>query len=67
MLSINSAFEELRVHVPTFPFEKRYIKILIQKKGSKLRSFIFQIIKNRHFETGNCVHCTVERSAGFRL
>ena len=23
MLSINSAFEELRVHVPTFPFEKR--------------------------------------------
>lgn len=24
MLSINSAFEELRVHVPTFPFEKRY-------------------------------------------
>jgi hypothetical protein len=25
MLSINSAFEELRVHVPTFPFEKRYL------------------------------------------
>ena len=23
MLSINSGFEELRVHVPTFPFEKR--------------------------------------------
>lgn len=27
MLSINSAFEELRVHVPTFPFEKRLSKI----------------------------------------
>ena len=25
MLSINSAFEELRMHVPTFPFEKRYV------------------------------------------
>lgn len=24
MLSINSAFEELRLHVPTFPFEKRF-------------------------------------------
>lgn len=27
MLSINSAFEELRLHVPTFPFEKRLSKI----------------------------------------
>ena len=27
MLSINSAFEELRNHVPTFPFEKRLSKI----------------------------------------
>lgn len=27
MLSINGAFEELRLHVPTFPFEKRLSKI----------------------------------------
>uniref|UniRef100_A0A3B4A6H9 BHLH domain-containing protein n=1 Tax=Periophthalmus magnuspinnatus TaxID=409849 RepID=A0A3B4A6H9_9GOBI len=27
MLSINSAFEELRGHVPTFPYEKRLSKI----------------------------------------
>ncbi|CAD5122472.1 DgyrCDS10895 [Dimorphilus gyrociliatus] len=27
MMSINSAFEELRVHVPTFPYEKRLSKI----------------------------------------
>ncbi|XP_071530771.1 uncharacterized protein Fer2 isoform X2 [Panulirus ornatus] len=27
MLSINSAFEELRTHVPTFPYEKRLSKI----------------------------------------
>ncbi|XP_074596817.1 uncharacterized protein LOC141851909 isoform X2 [Brevipalpus obovatus] len=27
MLSINSGFEELRVHVPTFPYEKRLSKI----------------------------------------
>ncbi|XP_066586243.1 uncharacterized protein Fer2 isoform X2 [Prorops nasuta] len=27
MLSINSAFDELRVHVPTFPYEKRLSKI----------------------------------------
>ncbi|KAG9510803.1 Helix-loop-helix protein 13 [Fragariocoptes setiger] len=27
MLSINSAFEQLRMHVPTFPFEKRLSKI----------------------------------------
>lgn len=27
MVSINSAFEELRCHVPTFPFEKRLSKI----------------------------------------
>ena len=25
--SINSAFEELRLHVPTFPYEKRLSKI----------------------------------------
>jgi hypothetical protein len=25
--SINSAFDELRVHVPTFPYEKRLSKI----------------------------------------
>ena len=27
MLSINSAFEQLRGHVPTFPYEKRLSKI----------------------------------------
>ncbi|KAA0185533.1 hypothetical protein HAZT_HAZT003724 [Hyalella azteca] len=27
MLSINSAFDELRTHVPTFPYEKRLSKI----------------------------------------
>lgn len=27
MMSINSGFEELRVHVPTFPYEKRLSKI----------------------------------------
>ena len=27
MLSINSAFDELRLHVPTFPYEKRLSKI----------------------------------------
>uniref|UniRef100_A0A3Q3W5I9 BHLH domain-containing protein n=1 Tax=Mola mola TaxID=94237 RepID=A0A3Q3W5I9_MOLML len=27
MLSINSAFEELRCHVPTFPYERRLSKI----------------------------------------
>ncbi|XP_005094874.1 helix-loop-helix protein 13-like [Aplysia californica] len=27
MMSINGAFEELRLHVPTFPFEKRLSKI----------------------------------------
>ncbi|NXJ08243.1 FER3L protein, partial [Odontophorus gujanensis] len=27
MLSINSAFDQLRCHVPTFPYEKRLSKI----------------------------------------
>ena len=27
MLSINSAFEELRLHIPTFPYERRLSKI----------------------------------------
>jgi len=27
MMSINSAFDELRYHVPTFPYEKRLSKI----------------------------------------
>ena len=27
MMSINTAFEELRLHVPTFPYEKRLSKI----------------------------------------
>ncbi|OQV25022.1 putative Helix-loop-helix protein 13 [Hypsibius exemplaris] len=33
MLSINSAFEELKVHVPTFPYEKRLSKIDALKLG----------------------------------
>ena len=27
MMSINSAFEELRLHIPTFPYERRLSKI----------------------------------------
>uniref|UniRef100_A0A3Q2DTK5 Si:dkey-34f9.3 n=1 Tax=Cyprinodon variegatus TaxID=28743 RepID=A0A3Q2DTK5_CYPVA len=60
MLSINSAFEELRCHVPTFPYEKRlskidtlrlaiaYIALLreILLSGSDPKSYVDECMKN---------------------
>uniref|UniRef100_A0A3Q2NZS1 Si:dkey-34f9.3 n=1 Tax=Fundulus heteroclitus TaxID=8078 RepID=A0A3Q2NZS1_FUNHE len=60
MLSINSAFEELRCHVPTFPYEKRlskidtlrlaiaYIALLreILMSGSDPKSYVDECMKN---------------------
>ncbi|XP_009813664.2 helix-loop-helix protein 13-like [Gavia stellata] len=60
MLNINSAFEELRCHVPTFPYEKRlskidtlrlaiaYIALLgeILLSGCDPKSYVEQCLKN---------------------
>lgn len=62
MLSINSAFEELRGHVPTFPYEKRlskidtlrlsiaYIALLsdILKSGSDPKIYVQECMKNEY-------------------
>ncbi|KAJ8351662.1 hypothetical protein SKAU_G00231380 [Synaphobranchus kaupii] len=48
MLSINSAFEELRCHVPTFPYEKRLSKI------DTLRLAIAYIALLREILTSGC-------------
>ncbi|PKU30780.1 helix-loop-helix protein 13-like [Limosa lapponica baueri] len=60
MLNINSAFDELRCHVPTFPYEKRlskidtlrlaiaYIALLgeILLSGCDPKSYVEQCLKN---------------------
>lgn len=60
MLNINSAFDELRCHVPTFPYEKRlskidtlrlaiaYIALLseIVLSGCEPKSYVEQCLKN---------------------
>ncbi|KAK9410954.1 PTF1A: Pancreas associated transcription factor 1a [Crotalus adamanteus] len=62
MLNINSAFEELRGHVPTFPYEKRlskidtlrlaiaYIALLsdILKSGSDPKIYVQEYMKNEY-------------------
>ncbi|KAJ3655303.1 hypothetical protein Zmor_014438 [Zophobas morio] len=56
MLSINSAFDELRMHVPTFPYEKRLSKI------DTLRLAIAYIALLREVLTADCDPLTyVER------
>ena len=55
--SINSAFDELRVHVPTFPYEKRLSKI------DTLRLAIAYIALLRELLTADCDPLTyVERT-----
>ncbi|XP_052122238.1 helix-loop-helix protein 13 isoform X1 [Frankliniella occidentalis] len=56
-ISINSAFDELRVHVPTFPYEKRLSKI------DTLRLAIAYIALLRELLTADCDPLTyVERT-----
>uniref|UniRef100_A0A3B3XBJ9 BHLH domain-containing protein n=1 Tax=Poecilia mexicana TaxID=48701 RepID=A0A3B3XBJ9_9TELE len=67
MLSINSAFEELRCHVPTFPYEKRlskidtlrlaiaYIALLreILMSGSDPKSYVDECMKSGYKNQSN--------------
>lgn len=69
MLSINSAFEELRSHVPTFPYEKRlskidtlrlaiaYIALLndILMSGSDPKSYLQSCLKNGYRGNENAI------------
>lgn len=69
MLSINSAFEELRCHVPTFPYEKRlskidtlrlaiaYIALLreILMSGSDPKSYVDECMKNGYKNQTNAI------------
>uniref|UniRef100_A0A667ZGD5 Si:dkey-34f9.3 n=1 Tax=Myripristis murdjan TaxID=586833 RepID=A0A667ZGD5_9TELE len=69
MLSINSAFEELRCHVPTFPYEKRlskidtlrlaiaYIALLreILLSGSDPKSYVDECLKNGYKNQTNAI------------
>ncbi|XP_019409065.1 PREDICTED: uncharacterized protein LOC109322466 [Crocodylus porosus] len=69
MLSINSAFDELRCHVPTFPYEKRlskidtlrlaiaYIALLsdILMSGCDPKSYVEQCMKNGYQSHKNAV------------
>lgn len=76
MLSINSAFEELRCHVPTFPYEKRlskidtlrlaiaYIALLreILMSGCDPKSYVDECMKNGYKNQTNAIWNT---SGGF--
>lgn len=69
MLSINSAFEELRCHVPTFPYEKRlskidtlrlaiaYIALLreILVSGCDPKSYVDECMKNGYRNQTNAI------------
>uniref|UniRef100_A0A672Q0G7 Si:dkey-34f9.3 n=1 Tax=Sinocyclocheilus grahami TaxID=75366 RepID=A0A672Q0G7_SINGR len=69
MLSINSAFEELRCHVPTFPYEKRlskidtlrlaiaYIALLreILMSGCDPKSYVDECMKNGYKNQTNAI------------
>ncbi|MBN3308401.1 PTF1A factor, partial [Amia calva] len=75
MLSINSAFEELRCHVPTFPYEKRlskidtlrlaiaYIALLreILLSGCDPKSYVDECMKNGYKNHTNAIWNTSGR------
>ncbi|XP_015240214.1 PREDICTED: transcription factor 21-like [Cyprinodon variegatus] len=77
MLSINSAFEELRCHVPTFPYEKRlskidtlrlaiaYIALLreILLSGSDPKSYVDECMKNGCKNQSNAIWNTSDLTA----
>ncbi|XP_053733630.1 protein Fer3 [Synchiropus splendidus] len=77
MLSINSAFEELRCHVPTFPYEKRlskidtlrlaiaYIALLreILMSGSDPKSYVDECMKNGYKNQTNAIWNTSDLTA----
>ncbi|XP_051787026.1 transcription factor 21 [Erpetoichthys calabaricus] len=77
MLSINSAFEELRCHVPTFPYEKRlskidtlrlaiaYIALLreILLSGCDPKSYVDECLKNGYKNQTNAIWNTSDLTA----
>ncbi|KAM6934817.1 transcription factor 15 [Xenentodon cancila] len=77
MLSINSAFEELRCHVPTFPYEKRlskidtlrlaiaYIALLreILVSGRDPKSYVHECMKNGYKNHTNAIWNTSDLTA----
>ncbi|XP_070979448.1 transcription factor 21-like [Oncorhynchus clarkii lewisi] len=77
MLSINSAFEELRCHVPTFPYEKRlskidtlrlaiaYIALLreILISGCDPKSYLDECMKNGYKNQTNAIWNTSDLTA----
>ncbi|KAM9365669.1 pancreas transcription factor 1 subunit alpha [Pholidichthys leucotaenia] len=77
MLSINSAFEELRCHVPTFPYEKRlskidtlrlaiaYIALLreILLSGCDPKSYVDECMKNGYKNHTNAIWNTSDLTA----
>ncbi|CAG5865919.1 uncharacterized protein ACNS7B_023820 [Menidia menidia] len=77
MLSINSAFEELRCHVPTFPYEKRlskidtlrlaiaYIALLreILVSGCDPKAYVDECMKNGYKNQTNAIWNTSDLTA----
>ncbi|XP_059199654.1 pancreas transcription factor 1 subunit alpha [Centropristis striata] len=77
MLSINSAFEELRCHVPTFPYEKRlskidtlrlaiaYIALLreILMSGCDPKAYVDECMKNGYKNQTNAIWNTSDLTA----
>ncbi|KAI1884884.1 hypothetical protein AGOR_G00214470 [Albula goreensis] len=77
MLSINSAFEELRCHVPTFPYEKRlskidtlrlaiaYIALLreILMSGCDPKTYVDECMKNGYKNQTNAIWNTSDLTA----
>lgn len=49
--SINSAFDELRVHVPTFPYEKRLSKIDTLRLAIAYIALLREVIYKSEFDS----------------
>ena len=61
MLSINSAFEELRCHVPTFPYEKRLSKIDTLRLAIAYIALLKDLLQSSDDPVQHIEHCLGKR------
>ncbi|XP_016836881.1 basic helix-loop-helix transcription factor amos isoform X3 [Nasonia vitripennis] len=65
--SINSAFDELRIHVPTFPYEKRLSKIDTLRLAIAYISFLKDILRSKQDPITHVTRCLRGEFNGERL
>jgi len=53
MQSINEAFEGLRTHIPTLPYEKRLSKVIFKRVGKQYNDFKGRLLDTTDYPS-NC-------------